>query len=300
MVEITLRVAREGDLRELVPWLIRMSQTPERQCLHTWSGESPEELRERLLGYLHDCELLYCIALRGGERVGAMGSEYDEELMRAWLHGPHVQEDDWQRIAGDLYAMLYEEMRPGIEQWDSYPNVANVRGRRFYAERGFTEGENASCEFRLDREDRLTSGDRGGVPLEEHHRVSFMRLYERQFPEAYYSPGRIIDMIGKSHQVFVITEGEEVMGYAVVIASGNGGTGELQFVGVCEECRGRGYGRRLILTAADWLFDHAGVSGIALNVNEDLLGAGRLYESVGFKLRFEGIGLRKTGSTGGG
>ena len=299
MGKMAFRVAHEGDLSELVPWLIRMSQVPERQCLHTWSGESPEELRERLLGYLSDGELVYCIASRDGGLVGAMGSEYDEELMRAWLHGPHAEEQGWERIAGDLYSMLYEALPPGIKQWDSYLNVKNTRGRRFYAERGFRERENTSCEFWLNRKERVTSGDAGGVPLGEGHQVSFMRLYERQFPEAYYSPGRIIEMIGKSHQVFVIPDGEEVMGYAVVVVSENGETGELQFVGVREECRGRGYGRRLILAATDWLFDHAGVSRISLNVNQDLAGARRLYESVGFRLRFEGIGLTRLGSISG-
>jgi GNAT superfamily N-acetyltransferase len=299
MGKLTFRVARESDFRQLAPWLIRLSQAPERHCLHTWSGESPEELRGRLLGHLFDCELLYYIALRDGDLVGAIGSEYDEELMRAWLHGPHALEEGWGSVAGDLYDMLYEAMRPGIKQWDSYLNIENTRGRRFYTERGFKEREGASYEFWLNCEERVTSGNERALPIGEGHVASFKLLYERQFPEAYYSPGRIIDMIGKSHHVFVIPDGDEVMGYVVAVVSENGETGELQFLGVRDECRGRGYGRRLILTAIDWLFDHAGVSRISLNVNQDLVGPRRLYESVGFKLRFKGIGLRKLRSTGG-
>ncbi|MGC9335875.1 MAG: GNAT family N-acetyltransferase [Anaerolineae bacterium] len=53
------------------------------------------------------------------------------------------------------------------------------------------------------------------------------------------------------------------------------------------------YGRRLLLSAIDWLLDRAGVSRVCLNVGEELVHARSLYESVGFKLRYTGIGLKK-------
>jgi GNAT superfamily N-acetyltransferase len=70
--------------------------------------------------------------------------------------------------------------------------------------------------------------------------------------------------------------------------------GEIQFLGVREEHRRQGVGRRLLLAAIDWLLDQAGVSWICLNVGEELVHARSLYESVGFGLRFTGVGLQKT------
>jgi hypothetical protein len=49
----------------------------------------------------------------------------------------------------------------------------------------------------------------------------------------------------------------------------------------------------LLLSAIDWLVDQAGVSGICLNVGEELAHARSLYERVGFRLRYAGIGLKK-------
>jgi hypothetical protein len=44
----------------------------------------------------------------------------------------------------------------------------------------------------------------------------------------------------------------------------------------------------------NWLLDNTGVSRICLNVGEELVHARVLYESVGFKLQFTGVGLGKT------
>ena len=121
-----------------------------------------------------------------------------------------------------------------------------------------------------------------------------MGLFEMLFPKAYYSAERIIHMIGGSHQVLVMNAGEQVFGFAVVSTEGGESVGEVQFLGVREDCRRRGYGRQLLLSAIDWLLDRAGVSHIALNVNEELVHARELYESVGFRLQYTGVGLART------
>jgi ribosomal protein S18 acetylase RimI-like enzyme len=101
-------------------------------------------------------------------------------------------------------------------------------------------------------------------------------------------------MIGHTHQVVVAAEGEEILGFVVVSVGDNRSTGEIQFVGVREDCKRQGLGRRLLLSAIDWLLDTAGVSAVRLSVSEELVGARGLYESVGFRLRFTGVGFRKT------
>ena len=100
-------------------------------------------------------------------------------------------------------------------------------------------------------------------------------------------------MIGHTHQVFVLAGGEQVLGFAVVSAEGPASEAEVQFVGVREDSRRQGYARRLLLAAIDWLFDTARASQISLNVGEELVHARALYESVGFRLCYTGIGLSK-------
>jgi GNAT superfamily N-acetyltransferase len=293
MEDVLFRVARRDDYETLVPWLVHMSQVPAEHCLHTWSGQSAQGLQQELLHYWDDAELCYVLALRGGQMVGAMGSEYDEGLARAWLHGPHVATEDWEPMAGALYARLLAALPASIGQLDAYLNVENVRGRRFYGEQGFEERGEVSYDFWLTAEERPARGSGSGTPLDKGHEASFKQLYAALFPTAYYSAERVIDMIGQSHHVLVVAEGEVVVGFAVVSTEGRPTEGEIQFLGVREDRRRQGHGRRVLLSAIDWLFDSAGVSQISLNVGEELAHARGLYERAGFRLRYAGMGLRK-------
>jgi ribosomal protein S18 acetylase RimI-like enzyme len=293
MDQIIYRVARRDDYRDLSVWLVEMSQRPQQHCLHTWAGETSRALERSLVGYWDDSELCYLLALQAGRLVGAMGSEYDEELKRGWLHGPHATVDDWQGMATDLYSRLRDQLPKGLVRLDAHMNVENVRGRRFYAGQDFQERDTVSHEFRLEPGDLDASSARTGVHLQPQHEESFKPLFERLFPAAYYSGERVIRMIGQSHQVLVAAEGDEVVGFVAASVEGKGSPGEVQFLGVREDRRRLGLGKGLLLSAVDWLLNEAKVPWVGLNVNEDRIHARELYESVGFRLRFTGMGLEK-------
>jgi ribosomal protein S18 acetylase RimI-like enzyme len=145
----------------------------------------------------------------------------------------------------------------------------------------------------LTPDERVVAGDPGCTVLGREHETFFKQLYDAVFPAAYYSAERVVQMIGQSHQVLVAAEGEKVFGFVVVSTEGSGSEGEIQFLGVREGCRRQGYGRRLLLSAIDWLLDKAGAPRIYLNVGGELVHARGLYESVGFRLQFTGVGLSK-------
>jgi GNAT superfamily N-acetyltransferase len=293
MENITFQAAQKNDFSMLAEWLVKRSQEPEQHCLHTWSGQSVEGLQEQLMSYWRDGELCYLMALRDGKLIGAMGSEYDRDLGRAWLHGPHAALENWGGLAGELYRRLLAELPEDIRQWDAYLNVENSRGRRFYSEMDFKERDNYNYDFWLIPDERVVSSGGGSKLLKKEQEHSFKHLYEVLFPQAYYRAERIVQMIGRSHQVLIEAEGETVLGFAVVGVEGDESVGELQFFGVREESRGRGYGRKLLLSAVDWLLDSAAVTRVCLNVGEELVHARGLYESVGFRLRFTGIGMER-------
>jgi GNAT superfamily N-acetyltransferase len=273
-----------------------MGQAADQHCLHTWSGQDAAALREQFLAYWEASELCYVLAWQAGQLVGAMGSEYDAELERAWLHGPHVATKDWDAIAAALFGRLLAELPACVRRWEAYLNVENVRGRRFYTRQGFEARQSLSYDFWLAPDDRVTSGDRRCDLLGKEHLASFQPLYEALFPAAYYSATRIVQMVGQTHQVFVVAEGAEVLGFAVASVEDRS-AGEIQFLGVREDVRRQGVGRRLLLAAVDWLLDEAGVARVCLNVGAEHVHARCLYESVGFRLRFTGIGLHKTATT---
>jgi len=296
MSDIIFRLAQQNDYLQLAEWLVRLCENPKRHCLHSWSGEDAADLGGLLLKYLADGELVYVLAFQGENLVGAMGCEYDEELHRGWLQGPHVKIDDWELLAEELFARVLEALPFSITILDAYPNTANTRAVDFYRRRGFTRVGDVSHVYGLVSGHRVASQEAPCGPLQKCHGPSFLELYHTLFPNAYYSGRRILNMIGSSYRVFVVAEGTDVLGFAAGSVDEGAKSGEVQFVGVREDCRGKGLGRRLLRTAVDWLFDDAAVSEVFLNVRQDVPHARSLYESVGFKHRYTGIGLRKTES----
>ena len=81
----------------------------------------------------------HVLAFQGENLVGAMGCEYDEELHRGWLHGPHAKIDDWDSLAEDLFVRVVEALPPSVTILDAYPNTANTRAVDFYGRHGFVE-----------------------------------------------------------------------------------------------------------------------------------------------------------------
>ena len=295
MPEVVLRTAEPGDFPRLSGWIAEICETPQHHCVHSWSGQSAEALCEYLLSCARASEFLCVIATRAedSELVGAAGSEYDEELGRSWLYGPHSTAVDWQAGASSLLSRLLAELPLSIKQWDAYLNVANARGRDFYVQQGFAEGE-VSHEYQLaaDAEPVVSDVELCG-PLEKQHESSLLKLYDELFPGAYYNGERILKMNGDTHRVFSAVDGGELVGFTIASVDGSLSTGGVEFVGVREECRGRGYGRRLLMTAADWLRGQSSEMPICLNVRDSLANARGLYESAGFELRFTGVGLRR-------
>jgi ribosomal protein S18 acetylase RimI-like enzyme len=295
---ISYSPATDADLGNLAPWLVDVCQAPEHHCLHSWSGESARALASQLRKYLADGELLYLLGRQNDQLIAAMGCEFDEELGRGWLHGPHVRTRPWNRIATDLYRAVCGALPRKIARLDAYVNSKNERGIEFYRQEGFSRLAGFSHDYRLTPSRRPGSGAGSGEIFHESHRTAFIELYRRLFPNAYYSGARVLEMIGVSHQVFVAAENREVIGFVVAAVDDSHTVGEIQFLGIGESHRGRGYGRGLLLSAIDWLFDSAEVSEIGLNVHDELAGPRQLYESVGFVLRFTGIGLRLPDRTG--
>ena len=296
MPDITFRLAQRSDYPQLARWLVRICENPQQHCMHSWSGEDAVALSRLLLKYLADRELVYVVAFQGENLVGAMGCEYDEELHRGWLHGPHVKIDDWESLAEELSARVLEALPSSITILDAYPNTANTRAVDFYGRRGFKKVGDVSHVYGLTSGDRVASQEAPCGPLQKCHEPSFLELYHTLFPDAYYSGRRILNMVGSSYRVFVTAEGTDVLGFAAGSVDEGSKTGEVQFVGVREDLRGKGLGRRLLRTAVDWLFNDAAVFEVFLNVRQDVPHARSLYESVGFKHRYTGIGLRKTES----
>ncbi|MBU0935262.1 MAG: GNAT family N-acetyltransferase [Spirochaetes bacterium] len=292
MQTIIYRQATVEDIPLLVQNIIYSSMRPNNHCLHSWAGDSPAELTADFRAGFEAGEMFYILACSGQAIIGAMGGEYDPELNRIWLHGPHVFTGSWSILATRLYEELLVILPATTERWEAFLNTKNTAGIDFYRKHGFTQGS-VSHDYRLAKSRRVDCPKDKCVKLSAEYHASFTALFNRLFPETYYTADALIQMHNLSHHISILPDAGTIAGFSVAFLETSGSKGEVQFIGVAEEKRGQGYGRQLLASAVDWLFDERNAEDIILNVEENLVNAKGLYESVGFTLSFSGLPLTR-------
>ena len=266
-----------------------MSKDPARHCIHSWSGESSKEIAEGLVNYFNDGELLYFMAFKGDKLIGTMGAEFDEEMACAWLHGPLIDAKHWENCIDPMIEKILEILPPKIKEFRVYLNTKNVSGIAFYQKQGFIKKEHPSFVYQLSRIDRVPFPSHIYTPLGKTHIANFKRLFEKLFPNTYYSVERLLEMQGKSHEIFIVQSKHTFAGFVVI----NRDEHEIQFLGVEPVFRRKGYGKILLSTGINYLFDNEKMDQVDLNVNGELENVQKLYKSIGFSLKYSGIGLSK-------
>jgi ribosomal protein S18 acetylase RimI-like enzyme len=294
MDQFQIREAQPEDFGPAAAWIVEISSNPAQQCLHSWAGEDAAALAGQLRAYHRDGELVYFLAFLDGDLVGVMGSEYDKELRRAWLHGPLIAFPAWENLAKVLYDRVMAALPSQINQWDVHLRVENEQACSFYGAMGFVEN-GYTCDYCLSAPGPAMAENSRCIPLLPEFHESFDRLYRQLFPAGYYSGERMARMIGAGFQVLVVVDAGDVQGFVAAGVEEEAADGIVHFLGVRADCRGRGLGRSLLAAGVQWLLEEAKVSRVCLNVRAEKLETRRLYERAGFKLRFQGVSLRKIG-----
>lgn len=270
-------------------WIVARSGHAEHHCIHSWAGEPADEIAQDLETYFNDGELVYMLAFVKDRFVGSFGAEFDTDMGCAWLHGPLIEQKYWDNAADAMYDRLLKSLPAEIKEFRAYINTANERGISFYEKRDFIKKKHPSFVYQLSRICRVPLPSHIYLPLEADHEAEFKRLFTDLFPNTYYSVDRLLDMKGKSHEIFIAMHQHSFAGFVVISKDEH----EVQFLGVEPAFRRQGYGKILLSTGINYLFDIIKTDQVDLNVNGDLENAQRLYESVGFKLMYSGIGLTK-------
>lgn len=287
---------KSADIQDF-PVIARMffteNQKPERQCLHSSIGETPESTLEEMIKWHNQGEFILVSAQQEGVLVGTIGSEFDEALGRGWLWGPMALSQDWPNLFEDLYVFLQGFLPTSIRQFDVFLNQSNKRAINFYLENGYHE-DTVAHVYQSSAPNKSLNHDSCCVEMQLEHHEGFAELHNSIFPGTYFSAQRMIEMIGEDRKVFLYTEGNEVLGYVSPVVLADAVGGEIDFLGVREDARRRGIGRILLQRALSWLFEEKNVTPVTLTVLSRNVEARSLYESVGFRLKYTGVGLRKT------
>lgn len=294
MDKINIRKAQKADFEAISTLIAAQNLTPETHCIHSETGEDAQSMSNEMTRLDTEGGICFVMSSAEGQVTGAMGCELDVELGRGWLRGPFIVETqgDWNEAAASLYEGLVNLLPASIRQFDTFLDVENRRGNDFYLSNDFEQLRLVHV-YLSDRLEGVVQEADLCERLHPRQAQAFIDLHDATFPGTYATGQRILDKLDDQHQVFVNGQGSESLGYLYAVIDEDTGDGSIEFVGVREETRGKGIGRKLLQTALHWLFKVKQVKQVMLVVNDNLANARSLYESVGFRLKYTGVHNRK-------
>ena len=298
-MSVQMRQAAVEDFGAIAALAGALNMNPTTQCIH--SGDGAEAIQKQMEIWHKSGELAYMVAENENGRFGqlsadsflaVLGGEFDAELGRCWLWGPHSTIDDWEPVAAELFAKFQQILPESITIYDCYLNEENQRSLDFYRRLGFQPRLKAHVYVAPRPEVVLPVVD-AGVGITAVTAPAMANLHDVTFPNTYISGQGIWEKVDEQHQIFLEIRDGEVLGYIfAVIDDGDDNLGYIEYVGVAEQARGQGIGEKLLRTSLFWLFAEKGVREVGLNVVDTNANARGLYEKVGFRLKYTGIDLR--------
>jgi ribosomal protein S18 acetylase RimI-like enzyme len=239
--EEVLRTARRDELPLLSELVARFQSRAEARI--GYFGSSKAEIAAEIEDWGEDWPEQCLVAVRGGEIAGFVGVEIDHELGRAWIYGPYAEDDHWDTLADRLYLGI--AARAGVEDLELVGDAAHERLADLAARHGFSRGRQ-SFTLAIDRE-RVAELPPVVLPrLGEDQRAAFSVLHESLFPGTYYSGAQLVEQSARGEATaLVLLENDRLVGYAVGRVHSSG-EGYVDFLGVVEDARSAGRGRRLV------------------------------------------------------
>ena len=243
-------------------------------------GDKPEEVGRELL---ENGAIDHSFITRQDDSViGFMAMDIDEELNRSYFYGPLVDHEPWDEVARGLVERCLELVPDGATgQLEMFFDLDNSNLTGLGRSLGFETYKDVRT-LRFDRAD-LANLERGtAAPLDVQHHDGLVALHDRLFPNTYLPARRMIEGLGEHKICFVLAEDGEILGYVYLEVDDSTGAASLEFVGTDERARGRGIGADLVRTGLHWMFGFSSVSETWLVVDEDNLGAQKLYWRLGW------------------
>ncbi|SDC67177.1 GNAT family N-acetyltransferase [Shouchella lonarensis] len=265
------------NFKELASFLASMNQLPQHHV--GYCGSKAAEILSTLEEDFSPTD--FVVQYGQGEIIGALGFEVDMERKEIELWGPFVQAPNWEEIADQLWHQRVS-LLSGTETYTcwSFYNEQNSTAITWMKQKQATFTGRA-CILQV----TSNSCKRYGIGVEQLQRdneAAFIALHDELFPNTYYSGREIVERLNEEQVVYVVKEAKEMVGYVYVEGQKAFKEGSIEFIGVKENARKKGYGKRLLSQAVHFLFEAIGVEDITLCVDTDQQAAINLYKSIGF------------------
>ncbi len=210
-----------------------------------------------------------------------------------WIHGPVVDDPDWDGAADALLASLYAEVpTTSAKDHEFAGDAANERLAAFASRHGFVAGKvHYLLSLAAPEVERLPPAS--VPPIQEAHEQAFLDLHEDLFPGTYYSGRQLLDQAARGDAIVLgLADGDHLVGY-VAGRIDEGGDGYVDFVGVAPDRRRHGHGASLVAAFSRALAARAPIGAVRLTVSSENAGALALYDALGFARTSSAVGYRR-------
>jgi ribosomal protein S18 acetylase RimI-like enzyme len=267
-----------------VPFITRLQQQKEHYIGYFDTEESAIHVYIKNLE--PDWQTTSLLAYKDDQLVGVIIAEYDLELSRAWIHGPMVEDQpNWHEIADQLYEKLMQEIIPKtITDYELYGGKANHNLATF-AQRHQFPAKDPSVVLMFPRAKLETLPKITDIhQLTSKYYDQFKKLHTVIFPKTYYSGEQLLKQLDETNQIFIEIINNKLIGFIHIKVEKSLQEGYIEFVGVEESARGQGIGKKLVITALQWLFiTFSQISTVNLTVSQTNVSALAVYTKVGFE-----------------
>lgn len=268
-------IISEGfDQQAVVDFIVRQQQSAGTACAYL--GTEPSDIRGDLEALdQHWTETVRVAVSDAGRIVGAAVIEWDEGLDRSWVHGPWVEEGEWQSLSPALLAAVTTQAPVG--RHEMYASVDHDGMAWLASHCGWRPGE---ANFEYARTSSVPTGDidPGIRPAVLADEAAIRELHEQEFPGTYARAAELVSPDGPYSTLVIESEGS-VLGY-VTFQLQRESTLYVDFIAVHPDARRAGIGVTLI----DGAQQSSGRERFALTVDEHRPEARAFYTFLGFEL----------------
>jgi ribosomal protein S18 acetylase RimI-like enzyme len=284
-------VPDEDELDEVVAFIAAQQARPERRI--TYVGDEATGIAAELDGLEPPWATTVRVVRDGGRITGAVAAEWDEELGRAWIQGPWVDDDDaeaWRATADALVDAALAQLPATVTRPELAGELVHERLAALAAARGWTASEanhilvaDAAVVAAWPDVDppgeglrEATAGDVAAIAV----------LHDAEFPDTYASAAMLVEGQLDGSRVVLVADaaggGPGIAGYAAGEVHDDG-EGFVDYLVVDPAARGRGVGRQLVVAVAHRLLPRSSRGRVALTVQDHRTPARALYERLGFR-----------------
>lgn len=268
-------------IKDLSKFIGSINKHPEKNI--GYLGEETIEIEESLREDFteEDMEKAFILAYEDNELVGVLGIDIDEEKGVGEALGPFIESDNYKGMEMELFIEINKVLSPSIKRINMYFHKDNKMCREL-SEKLLGEYLKDIYYMSLHKEKFKEIANEEGKELREEDYNDFIKLHKDIFKDSYYNGKDIINRLNKNRKIFVLKD-EVLRGYIYVEYKEKFKEGTVEFIGVKEELRGKGIGKKLLSLGVNWLFSKKNLESIKLTTSIDNK-AFYLYKSLGFNV----------------